>query len=140
MPAYGPNLGPVTQQLITSKVAGPATALIVVASLALLLIVLNVILTIAMGIGNFAGGPPVNEAERAVQMIGAVVGAVIGFGIYGTVLAGALKMRKLESYGLAMTASILAMLPCSGCCLLGLPFGIWALVVLSDPYVKSAFR
>jgi len=52
-----------------------------------------------------------------------------------------LKMKKLENYGLAMTASILAMIPClSPCCLIGLPIGIWAVVVLSKPEVKSAFH
>ena len=57
------------------------------------------------------------------------------------ILFGALKMKKLESYGLAMAASIIAMIPCfSPCCLLGLPIGIWAVVVLSKPEVKSAFH
>ncbi len=52
-----------------------------------------------------------------------------------------MKMKKLESYGLAMAASIIAMIPClSPCCLIGLPIGIWALVVLSKPEVKSAFH
>jgi hypothetical protein len=38
-------------------------------------------------------------------------------------------------------ASILAMIPCftSCCCLVGLPIGIYALVVLNKPEVKSAF-
>ena len=57
------------------------------------------------------------------------------------ILVGGLKMRKLENYGLAMATSILAMIPCiSPCCLIGLPVGIWAVVVLSKPEVKSAFR
>ena len=52
-----------------------------------------------------------------------------------------MKMKKLESYGWAMTASILALAPCiSPCCLVGLPIGIWALVVLAKPEVKSAFH
>ena len=50
------------------------------------------------------------------------------------------RCSKLRSRGLAMTAAILAMIPCfSPCCLLGLPFGIWALVVLSKPEVQSQF-
>jgi hypothetical protein len=50
-------------------------------------------------------------------------------------------MRKLDSYGLAMTASIVALIPCiSPCCVVGLPIGIWALVILSKPEVKSAFH
>jgi len=40
-----------------------------------------------------------------------------------------------------VAASIIAMIPCvSPCCCLGLPFGIWALVVLARPAVKSAFQ
>jgi hypothetical protein len=57
----------------------------------------------------------------------------------GFVLFGAIKMLRLQSHGLAMAASIVAMLPCQCCCLLGLPFGIWALVVLNKPEVKSQF-
>jgi hypothetical protein len=56
------------------------------------------------------------------------------------VLLGAIKLMRLQSYGLAMAACIVAMLPCQCCCLFGLPFGIWALVVLSKPEVKSAFH
>lgn len=52
---------------------------------------------------------------------------------------GAVKMRKLESYGLAMSAAILACIPCSPMWLLGFPMGIWALSVLLRPEVKAAF-
>jgi hypothetical protein len=66
-------------------------------------------------------------------IIAILMGAVI--------LLGGLKMMKLESFGVAMTASILAMIPClSPCCVIGLPIGIWALVILSKPEVKSAFH
>jgi len=53
---------------------------------------------------------------------------------------GGLKMKKLENYGSVMTACILALLPCGNCCCIGLPLGIWALVVLNRPEVKDAFR
>jgi hypothetical protein len=53
---------------------------------------------------------------------------------------GALRMMSLSSRGLAMFGSIVAMLPCvSGCCLVGLPVGIWCLVVLARPEVKAGF-
>jgi hypothetical protein len=56
------------------------------------------------------------------------------------VLIGAVRMLALKSYALAFTVSILSLIPCvTPCCLLGLPFGIWALVVLSRPDVKSQF-
>jgi hypothetical protein len=50
-----------------------------------------------------------------------------------------LANEDLKSYGLAMTSSILAMIPCHVCCMVGLPIGIWALIVLLKPEVKSAF-
>ena len=57
------------------------------------------------------------------------------------VLFGAIKMKNMTDYGLARAAAIVAMIPCVGpCCLLGIPFGIWALVVLGKQHVKDAFR
>ena len=43
---------------------------------------------------------------------------------------------------LAMATAIVAMVPCTApcCVLVGMGFGIWALVVLCDANVKSAFR
>src|SRR5262249_34964754 len=38
------------------------------------------------------------------------------------------------------TAAILAMLPCTPACFVGLPMGIWALFVLLDPKVRAAFE
>jgi GYF domain 2 len=58
------------------------------------------------------------------------------------ILAGALKMRLLRSYEFALTAAILSVVPClTPCCgyIIGLTFGIWALVVLRRPGVKSQF-
>jgi hypothetical protein len=56
------------------------------------------------------------------------------------VLIGAAKMQSLRSFEFAFAAAILAMIPClTPCCALGLPFGIWALVVLNKPEVKSQF-
>jgi hypothetical protein len=56
------------------------------------------------------------------------------------ILIGAGRMQSLRSYEFAFTAAILAMIPClTPCCILGLPFGIWALVALNKPEVKSHF-
>ena len=61
--------------------------------------------------------------------------------IGGVIIFGSMKMKTLHSFGLSMTSSILAMIPCiSPCCLMGLPIGIWAIVVLNKPEVKTAFR
>jgi hypothetical protein len=62
------------------------------------------------------------------------------------IVVGARKMRRLESYGFAVTGAILAMLPILGPSLslaphliVGLPTGIWALIVLNRAQVKAAF-
>ena len=54
------------------------------------------------------------------------------------VIFAALKMKRLQAYGLAIAASILAIIV-SPSNLIGLPIGIWALVVLSQRDVREAF-
>lgn len=65
----------------------------------------------------------------------------IGILVAAFIIYAALKMKELNQWGLAMAASILAMIPCiSPCCIIGLPIGIWCLVVLTKPEVKAAFH
>jgi hypothetical protein len=56
-----------------------------------------------------------------------------------TVIIGGWQMRQARSYGLALIAAIVALLPCTFGWVLGLPIGIWALIVLMDAEVKAAF-
>lgn len=131
-------------QIAAQRVAAPAICLIVVSSLGMVLQLLGLVVNFLM-LNNdvphnqpgmqFQGDMPV-EVQVAINVGSAVLG--IAFGI--VVLIGAIKMKNLKSYGLSMAAAIIAMLPCiSPCCVLGLPFGIWAIVVLVDPEVKAAF-
>jgi hypothetical protein len=54
---------------------------------------------------------------------------------------GGLKLKRLENHGLCVGAAWVALIPCiSPCCCIGLPFGIWALVVMNKPEVKSQFQ
>ena len=55
-------------------------------------------------------------------------------------LRGPDELLSLQSWPMALAASVVAMLPClSPCCCLGLPIGIWSLVVLLDNNVKASF-
>ena len=129
------------------KVSGPAVGLIVTAIIGFVFqaigIVTNLIGTAAFNPFPNGNAPPGFNPE-ALRMFQGTVGVVFNFiaiAVGVVILLGALKMKKLESREWAMTASILAMIPCiSPCCVVGIPIGIWALVVLSKPEVKSAFH
>ena len=55
-------------------------------------------------------------------------------------IVGGWQMRQLKSYGLATIASVLAMLPCTASWMIGLPLGLWSLIVLLQPEVRQAFE
>jgi serine/threonine protein kinase len=61
------------------------------------------------------------------------------FFVTGLIIIGASQMRRLASHRLAITASVLAMILPPGS-LIGLPFGIWSLIVLMRPEVREAFE
>ncbi|MCD6050789.1 MAG: transcriptional regulator, family protein [Verrucomicrobia bacterium] len=80
-------------------------------------------------------------AEALLGTTGPIL-AVIGLlllGMSALMIWGAAKMREGRGYGLAILACILAMVMAPAN-LIGLPVGIWALVVLLRPEVKAAFR
>jgi len=56
------------------------------------------------------------------------------------VVFGAIKMKKLEGYTFALVSAILFTIPCSFCCVVNTPIGIWAIVTLVNAEVKAAFR
>jgi hypothetical protein len=84
--------------------------------------------------------PP--EAKKAIAALlgpGTKMINLFGVAIAGLMTFGAFQMRNLKSYGLAVTACVLGMLPCTNCCCVTLPIGIWALTVIMRPEVKSSF-
>jgi len=133
--------------MAAQRVAGPATALLITGALGLVMQVFGMLGNVVQ-VGRFGGGGPGFQPGVPGQPMPFALGAgvILGLGLVGIILAvvvviGALKMKRLENYGLAVAASIVALIPCtSPCCVLGLPFGIWALVVLSDGRVRAAFR
>ena len=94
----------------------------------------------ARSLGPLANNPQMQQymAMQAGPMH--YVTALLGLALSGFLIFGAMKMRILESHGLAMGAAIVAMIPCGGCCCIGLPVGIWALITLMKPEIKSQFQ
>jgi hypothetical protein len=143
-PASGPVSG--EREAALQAVKGPAIALTVTAIIGLVLVTLGLVMNCLSLAGVQINHNPMLDAHTnkiansfggGVGILTNSVGAIIGV----VILRGAGNMRRLENHSLAVTASVVAMIPCvSPCCLLGLPFGIWALVVLNKPEVKSQFE
>lgn len=84
--------------------------------------------------------PP--EAKKIMQMMlgpGVKVINLFFMALSGLMIFGAVQMRNLKSYGLAIAACVIGMIPCTSCCCVTLPIGIWTLTILMKPEIKSSF-
>ena len=126
---------------------GPAIGLMILGGIDIAQSVLGLLVdlgVVSWGLSNRmnlgqAGGVP----QWVLGMSGLIAGIVrlfqLSVGIY--LIYGGQKMKKLESRSACLTAGVLAVLPClSPCCFIGIPVGIWALVILNQPAVKEQFH
>jgi len=120
---------PVTEELLC-QVRQPAVGLFVVGVANWVLIPLIVMPFAWYGL-SWRGLPPLDPALGVGLLLAPFV-------LSGVVFVAALRMMRLQSYGLAIAAAILAMIVTPGN-LVGFPIGIWALVVLLRPEVRAAF-
>jgi len=149
LPKIPTQIGPstLTDASAVQAIKIPAIALIVIASLGILYYILNTVLIMTGNVPTQSATnvPPqmqpfMKSFEEGQHGPVAVIVSLLIMAINGFVLFGSIKMLKAQNYGVAVAAAILAMLPCIGCCcVFGLPFGIWALVVLNKAEVKSQF-
>lgn len=117
--------------------------LYIMASLSILMHAVNAVMTIAdPGRMNGPGmRAPANEAERIGQLAGSIGASVVLVVMNIPVIVGAYHLQNLKKFPLAMTGAIIACIPCCGpCLLLGIPFGIWALVLLNDSRIRPHFE
>jgi hypothetical protein len=141
-----------------SAVGLPATLLIVIGAVSLLLAILGLIqlgsLPAQMDqmIATIDADPnmPRDQKDTWIDMLTtirdaakqptALIGYIVNILCAAIVLIGGIKMLQLSGPALPTISAILAMIPCtvSCCCILGLPVGIWALVVLYRPDVRTA--
>lgn len=66
---------------------------------------------------------------------------VISLAFDAVICFGALQMQRARSYAWAMGAAMLSLIPCLGspCLVLGIPFGIWAMITLMQPDIRRLF-
>ena len=141
VPVQGYPQATLNPQAVQQMVNGPATFMMVLSGISLTLTLLLLALIILGGSLAFLDNLPSNTREQLMLQGGAgIVQHSLSLIANIIILIGAIKMKSLRSYGLAIAASILSIFfHTCGCCCLGLGAGIWALVILSKPEVKAAF-
>jgi len=153
-----PTSEPVTGKAPAAVVRVPAILLMIVGGLGVALALFGVIRPF-LGISDLWAMdllmpllPPdvaskMAEAMRAMQAGQGSQAAIrvplgiLSLGFSAVILFGGLSMIKLQRWGLALAAAIMAIVcgnPC--CCPIGLVAGIWGLVVLSKAEIKAAFH
>ena len=126
------------------RVKWPAIFLICLAPLGMILAVVDLGFRIAnWGDLSMLGPNPRPGAEQGFYagQIGSMVIDVAALVLQIVVIYGSVQMMQLRSLTWARAANIISVIPClSACCLLGIPFGIWGLVLLNDPGIKQHFE
>jgi len=107
----------------------PAIGLVVTGLIGLLGLVGVLLLLGCFSLGLANGGFAV--APVAILFVSCLPALII--------LTGGRRMSHFKSHGLAVAAAILALMPIHAGFLLGLPMGIWALIVLTRSDVQKAF-
>ena len=124
-----------------AMVNGPAIFMMVLAILNIVVLLVSVVMNLffgGLGMAAMDAGAEPEGVQLIMQGVGGVIGNICGIIISILILVGSIKMRKLQSYGLSMTACILSIICCT--CCIGIGPGIWGIVVLCKPEVKAAFH
>lgn len=153
-PGIAPPLGGVQygSAEAASKVTVPAIGLIVSAAISLVMAVWGLIRLPATAAAYqqyqsmFQDNPQMQQFMQKIATLATgpfgYATAILQIVIAILILIGAIKMKSLRSFEFAYAAAILSVIPCiTPCCgwILGLIFGIWSMVVLAKPDVKSQF-
>ena len=125
---------------LKGKVRGPAIGMLVGAVLSIVYAVCNLVASLVWGLEEMGVDlPNGNPAERTLFYVVMLVTFAFMLLVPLGVLVGAVSLLRMKSYSIAMAGAILALMPCGPCCVINLPFGIWALLVLNDVNVRTAF-
>ncbi|MCA9128065.1 MAG: hypothetical protein KDB22_13310 [Planctomycetales bacterium] len=153
----GSSDGQMELQIVKDKVAPPAIALMVVGGLSILASlygtgssIYNMLDQSAMQDTMTQMKDQFGEESAVVQYLSIMIRLsqgpwmlvmnLVAMAVSIGVLVGAIRMSQVRSYTWSLAAAVLAMLPIGNCCCIGLPIGIWALVVLQDATVKQVFQ
>jgi hypothetical protein len=127
----------------------PATCLLVAGILGLLIngyFLLSFLVATEADVRRGMGNVNPQQAETARHVVQFITGpggiSIMAFFVFLSIIVilGAIMMLIGKMRWLAVIGSVFAMLNPGCCCIFGMPFGIWSLVVLLRPESQSAFQ
>ncbi len=132
----------ITTPGVSDQVSGPSVGLLITGILGGVLSLMGLILNLVeTGIESVKAHRYIGGYTDLAAGAAGVAFCFVGLLVAGFIIYASLKMKELTQWSLCVAASIIAMIPCiSPCCLVGLPIGIWSLVVWTKPEVKTAFH
>lgn len=141
-PPPGPPPPPAAAPL--QQVQGPAIGLVVTGVIGILFGLFRLLGSLfGFGLSAMQDLQNLGPGANYLRYISGGAGLVFGIITLATaafVIWAALQMKQLRGWTISVVGSIVAMVPCIGpCCIVGIPIGIWALVILMKPEVKAAF-
>lgn len=140
VPVQGYQQTTFNPQAVQQMVSGPAIFMMVLSIISIPITLFWLVVSVSGGSLGFLDNLPSDAREQfLLQGVAGIIQYSLSLIANIFILVGAIKMKKCQSYGLAMTAGILSILFHCGCCCLGLGSGIWAIVILSKPEVKAVF-
>ncbi|HIF32980.1 MAG: hypothetical protein ABGX22_17685 [Pirellulaceae bacterium] len=75
------------------------------------------------------------------ELAGSITAQLVWNSMTLAVILGSISMIRMKGYRSAVIAATCATVPvCSPCFVVGIPFGVWAMVLLRRPEVKSRFK
>jgi predicted Ser/Thr protein kinase len=130
------------KSVVRSQFKVPAIGILVAGIVDLLAAATIVLLVVLVGSGysvpginGLETGGNMDFADTVFVLVVALVSLMAGI----VLVLGAARMFDLQSYGIALIAAVVAILPCAPGFPISLPFGIWALIVVLRHDVKTAF-
>lgn len=87
------------------------------------------------------GSAPADPTAALLEVAPNLIVAALSMCWYAFVALAGWKLWRLESsYPVTFAAAVMACVPCSLCCVLTLPAGIWTLIVIHDSEVRNLLQ
>jgi len=128
---------------VKNKVVPPAIFLIVVGVIGVVVTAFNAIFALTSAPPEIPPDAPEclkQMQQGSVGVFPAVIQSIFVL-VNLLIIVGAAQMLTFKSRTMGIVSSIAAMVNLGACCcILGIPAGIWSLIVLMNPEVKRAFE